>query len=102
MDVVSDPSVSSSAPVIDPSSSFVSGRSKMSFTEKPVFVLVNDIFWKGGGREICREKLQQPASRTIRCFETKTKRKKKKKRKKEKRSRGDGSGKIGCVRVALR
>lgn len=49
MDVVSDPSVSSSAPVIDPSSSFVSGRSKMSFTEKPVFVLVNDIFWWGGG-----------------------------------------------------
>lgn len=48
VDVVSDPSVSSSAPVIDPSSSFVSGRSKMSFTEKPVFVLVNDIFGWGG------------------------------------------------------
>lgn len=55
MDVVSDPSVSSSAPVIDPSSSFVSGRSKMSFTEKPVFVLVNDIFWWGG--KMRREKL---------------------------------------------
>lgn len=48
VDAVSEPSVSSSAPVIDPSSSFVSGRSKMSFTEKPVFVLVNDIFWWGG------------------------------------------------------
>lgn len=50
MDVLSDPSVSSSAPVIDPSSSFVSGRSKMSFTEKPVFVLVNDMFWRKGGK----------------------------------------------------
>lgn len=65
MDVVSDPSVSSSAPVIDPSSSFVSGRSKMSFTEKPVFVLVNDIFWWGGNM---LGKVAAPASRTIRCF----------------------------------
>lgn len=70
VDVVSDPSVSSSAPVIDPSSSFVSGRSKMSFTEKPVFVLVNDIFWWGGNMQ---GKVAAPASRTIRCFETKKK-----------------------------
>lgn len=61
VDVVSDPSVSSSAPVIDPSSSFVSGRSKMSFTEKPVFVLVNDIFWWGGG-ESCSTSFSDKSS----------------------------------------
>jgi len=66
VDLVSDPSVSSSAPVIDPSSSFVSGRSKMSFTEKPVFVLVNDIFWWGGkyaGKSCCTSFSDNPLFR---------------------------------------
>lgn len=84
VDVVSDPSVSSSAPVIDPSSSFVSGRSKMSFTEKPVFVLVNDIFWWGGNMQ---GKVAAAPFWTIRCSEKTNKQGKKRGEEKNKQRR---------------
>ncbi len=48
----------------------------MSFTEKPVFVLVNDIFWWGG---ICREKLLHQLFGQSAVVKQKEEKKKKKK-----------------------